>query len=247
MKNGITLHNISFSYNSSSNILSGINLTIPPGEFLGITGINGSGKTTLIQLLNGLIPHEISGKLSGDVYVDDVNTRHKPVTFFAIKVGMLFQNPDYMLFNLTVAEEIAFGLKNLKIGDIPNKINLALKDVGLEGYEERDPNSLSFGEKQKVALACILALDTPYIVLDEPIAMLDFKSALNLYHILKNLHENKQKTIIVIEHDTDFLLDFARNIIILDKGEIILKGKSAHVFRQTPILKQIGIKIPNPI
>lgn len=215
--------------------------------FLGITGVNGSGKTTMVQLFNGLIPNEIQGNLSGGVYIDGINTRHKPVSFFASKVGMLFQNPDFMLFNLTVAEEIAFGLKNLKIGNIRTKTANALKEVGLEGYEERDPNTLSFGEKQKVALACILALDTPYIILDEPIAMLDFKSALNLYHILKNLHKNKQKTIIVIEHDTDFLLDFAEEVIILDQGKIILDGTSKHIFNQIPVLKQIGIKIPYPI
>lgn len=247
MNNGISLQKVSFSYAGNSGHLTDINLTIPRGSFLGITGINGSGKTTLTQLLNGLIPHEIPGKFSGDVYVDSINTRHKPVSFFASKIGMLFQNPDFMLFNITVAEEIAFGLKNLKIPDINQKITRSLKDVGLENYENRDPNTLSFGEKQKTALACILALDTPYIVLDEPVAMLDFKSALNLYRILDNLRETQGKTIIVVEHDTDFLLTYASEVAIMDNGKILLNGKTKDIFHRTSLLKQIGIKIPRPV
>ena len=247
MKNGISLDNVSVGYSKNTHQLENINLKIKSGTFLGITGINGSGKTTLIQLLNGLIPHEIQAKLTGNVFIDEINTRSKSVSFFARSIGMLFQNPDFMLFNLTVAEEISFGLKNLKLTNQPERIKKALSDVGLAGFEKRDPQTLSFGQKQKVALSCVLAVDTPYIVLDEPVAMLDYKGAVNLYEVLTSLNKNFGKTIIVVEHDTDFLLAHAKEVAIIDKGEIIIHGETHNVFAKKVELKKIGIKIPQPI
>jgi energy-coupling factor transporter ATP-binding protein EcfA2 len=247
MKNGISLDNISVSYSKNTPQLENINLRIKSGTFLGITGVNGSGKTTLIQLLNGLIPHEIQAKLTGSVFIDEINTRSKSVSYFARSIGMLFQNPDFMLFNLTVAEEISFGLKNLKLSNQPERIKKALSDVGLAGFEKRDPQTLSFGQKQKVALACVLAVDTPYIVLDEPVAMLDYKGAVNLYEVLTSLNKNFGKTIIVVEHDTDFLLAHAKEVAIIDKGKILMHGKTRNVFAKKTELKKIGIKIPQPI
>ena len=152
-----------------------------------------------------------------------------------------------MLFNLTVAEEIAFGLKNLNLTGQSARISKALNDVGLSGFEKRDPQTLSLGEKQKVAIACVLAIDTPYIVLDEPIAMLDYKSAVNLYQLLSTLHKKYNKTIIVVEHDTDFLLTHTKEIAIIDKGKILMHGATQYIFSRQAKLKQIGIKIPQPI
>lgn len=246
MKNGISLQNVSVSYAKNTHILENINLEIKSGTFLGIVGVNGSGKTTLIQLLNGLIPHEIQAKLTGDIVIDEINTRSKQVSYFAGKIGMLFQNPDFMLFNLTVAEEIAFGLNNLKISKQPERTKKALNDVGLSGFENRDPQTLSFGQKQKVALACVLAMNTPYIVLDEPVAMLDYKSAVNLYEVLTDLNK-AGKTIIVVEHDTDFLMAHAKETVIIDKGKIFLHGATQTVFAKKSELKRIGIKNPQPI
>jgi len=245
MNKGIQLNNVSFSYNSDTSLLKDISLQIAKGAFLGITGVNGSGKTTLGLLLNGLIPHEVEGKLKGNVFIDDTNTKKKPVSYFASQIGMLFQNPDFMLFNLTVFDEIAFGLK--KQTNLSEKIGNALAMVGLENFEKRDPQTLSLGEKQKVCLASVLARDTEYIVLDEPVAMLDYKGAVNLYELLKKLNKDYGKTIVVIEHDTDFLKAFAKEIIILSNGEIILKGSTASVFSHKNELKKLGIKIPQPI
>ena len=244
MNNGIQFDNVSFSYNSVAAQLKNINLLIPKGTFFGVSGVNGSGKTTLSLLLNGLIPHEIQGKLSGDVLIDGVNTRKKPVTYFAGKIGMLFQNPDFMLFNLTVFDEIAFGLSQK---DSAQKVLKALEMVGLTKFEKRDPQTLSLGEKQKICLAGVLARDTEYIVLDEPVAMLDYEAAVNLYKLLKALNEDYGKTIIVIEHDTDFLKAFAKQVIILDQGEVVLEGVATSVFSHKEKLKNLGIKIPQQI
>lgn len=156
---------------------------------------------------------------------------------------MVFQNPDFSLFNLTVSEEIAFGLKNLNSRVDQKQITDALGLVNLKGYETRDPQALSFGEKQKVCLASVLALDVSYIVLDEPTSMLDWKSSSELYGLLKTL--NRQgKTIIVVEHDTDFLWDAASDVMILDNASIKASGAARKVLSDKKLLASLGIKQP---
>lgn len=245
MKNGIKINNVSFGYNKNTKQLKNVTLEIPESSFCGITGVNGSGKSTFTLLLNGLIPQEIKGKFNGNVYIDNANTQQKPISYFANKVGMVFQNPDFMLFNLTVSEEIEFGLKNLKLDNHTERIAKALKKVDMEDYGNCDPQTLSFGQKQKICLACILALDSKYIVLDEPTAMLDYKSAISLYELLKSIND-EGKTIIIVEHDTDFLKKYASQIAVFDQGQLVLAGTPDYVFSKTEKLQQIGIKIPHP-
>jgi energy-coupling factor transport system ATP-binding protein len=246
MEQGIRFDDVTFGYPDKPNILSHINMTIPHGTFLGITGVNGSGKSTLTYCMNGLIPHSITGKLTGNVFVDGVQTRTKSVSYFSHSVGMVFQNPDFSLFNLTVAEEIEFGLKNL-IGNVrKSQIKKALAAVGLIGYEQRDPQTLSFGEKQKVCLACVLALDVSYIILDEPTAMLDWKSSVELYELLKSLN-NEGKTVITVEHDTDFLWKYTSQTIILDKGRVKTTGATQKILSDHKLLESLGIKKPHSV
>lgn len=242
MKKGIQLNNVSYAYAGGKQILQDITLAIAPGSFVGITGVNGSGKSTLTYVINGLIPHSVPGKLTGEVMVDGVATRSKSVAYFANTVGMVFQNPDFSLFNLTVAEEIAFGLTHLKKASDEKQITQALALVGLEGFESRDPQTLSYGQKQKVSLASVLALNVSYIILDEPTAMLDWKSSIELYMLLRKL--NRQgKTIIVVEHDTDFLWEFVRDTIIIDKGNIVTYDKTRKVLGDHKQLAGFGIKV----
>ena len=241
---GISFQDVSFQYTKTRKELQSINTTISKGAFCGITGTNGSGKTTFTYLCNGLIPHAIDGTFSGNVYIDGENTRKKSLSFFSKKVGMVFQNPDFMIFNLTVREEIAFGMRNIGLTDIEKRTQRALYDVSLEGFEERDPHALSFGQKQKLCLACVLAMDTEYIVLDEPTSMLDYKNSLLLFSILSRLHK-KGKTIIVVEHDTDFLLKNATQLLVLDKGTLVMEGKPKTLFSKHKKLTELGIKIPH--
>lgn len=245
-KTGINIDKVSFSYDNKHKELDNISVAIPKGSFCGVTGTNGSGKTTLTLLLNGLIPHQVIGHYSGNTYIDGMNTRDKSVSFFSQHVGLVFQNPDFMIFNLTVYDEIAFGLLNLGKKNFDGKIKSSLEIVGLTGYEKRDPHSLSFGQKQKLCLAIVLAMETDYIVLDEPSAMLDYKSSLHLYGILASLHKSG-KTIVIVEHDTDFLYTYANQIIILEQGSIITQGNSEKVFSQKNKLENLGIKIPRKI
>jgi energy-coupling factor transporter ATP-binding protein EcfA2 len=243
MKNGIVVDHVSFAYSKNIPVLDDVSFSIAKGEFLGITGVNGSGKSTLLFLFNGLIPQSMKGNLKGKVSVDGDLTKNHPVSFFAQKVGMMFQNPDFSLFNLSVREEIEFGLKNLK--HTYNKSNIvdALHTVGLDTYIDRDPQTLSFGEKQKVCLACVLALDVDYIVLDEPGSMLDYKSCMQLYALLQTLH-HKGKTIIVVEHDTDFIRQYCQKTLIINNGKIVKSGDTKTVFEDTKILQNLGIKVP---
>lgn len=219
MNQGIILSQVSFSYLKNQPVLTNLNFQIKPGDFFTITGINGSGKSTLTYLLNGLIPHQIKGYFQGNVTIDSISTREKPVSFFAAKVGLVFQNPDFSLFNLTVKDELAFGLTNLHQDNPDQKIKRALDQVHMWKYLNRDPQSLSFGQKQKVCLACALALNPDYLVLDEPTAMLDHPSAIELYQILTQLNQ-QGKTIIVVEHHQEFIAEFSKSTIVLHQGQI---------------------------
>jgi energy-coupling factor transport system ATP-binding protein len=241
--NNITLANVTFSYQKNTPILKNLSCTINSGTFLGIIGVNGSGKSTFSYLLNSLIPQVIKGNLSGEILIDGVSTQKNDSSYFAKKVGMVFQNPDFSLFNLTVKEELEFGLDNLKISNKEEKILHALSAVGMQDFLTKDPKTLSFGQKQKICLASVLALDTKYIVLDEPVAMLDYKSSLEVYKILTELN-NQGKTIIAIEHDTDFLQKFAKEVLILNQGEIIAFDTTEKIFSNVQLLQELGIKVP---
>lgn len=244
MSSLIKIDHVSFSYQKDNWVLQNICLNIASGEFLGITGVNGSGKSTLIYLLNGLIPHLIKGKLTGKVYIEGEDSTSCDVAYFSKKVGLVFQNPDFSLFNLTVEEEIAFAINNLKLDKRRERIKKSLMLVGLTGFEKRDPQTLSMGEKQKVSLASVLALDCQCIVLDEPTEMLDYKSSLELYKILCLLKRNG-KTIISVDHDTDFLYKYTDRVLLLDKGKIKALGKSKKILSNKKLLNYLGIKQPN--
>jgi len=246
MTKGIVFDHVSFHYPDKADVVRDVTFTVRSGDFVGITGVNGSGKSTLTYCMNGLIPHSIPGSLHGGVTVDGVDTKEKSVSYLSHSVGMVFQNPDFSLFNLTVAEEVAFGLKNLKGTVNRQAIADALALVGLAGFENRDPQTLSFGEKQKVNLASVLALDVSYIVLDEPTAMLDHRSSVELYQLLKRLNE-KGKTIIVVEHDTDFLWDFASSMLVISGGLIVSEGETREVLSNKKLLSSLGIKKPQGV
>lgn len=241
--NIITIKNATFRYGKSY-ALTDITLTIDSGEFLGVVGSNGSGKTTLTYLLNGLIPHMIDGTLEGNVSVCGQSTKTQNVSFFARRVGMVFQNPDFSLFNLTVREEILFGLNSLKIADTEDRMMDALRLVGMEKYTDRNPRTLSYGQKQKINIASVLALNTDIIVLDEPSAMLDYKNAIELYEILTVANAN-DKTIIVVDHDTDLVAQYCSRVVLMHEGQIATSGTTKRVFAATKKLKQLHIKPPH--
>lgn len=223
----IALSNIHYRYSRTPGpwALQGINLTIKEGEYVLLCGRSGSGKSTFGFLLNGLIPHFFEGTFEGAVAVCGQDTRNKTVADLLSTVGLVFQNADAQLFNSTVESEIAFGLESLGLDaeKIEGIIENTAKELGLEHLLDRSPMSLSGGEKRLVAIASVLSLDPPVIVLDEPLAHLDWEGAGKVREALRDLHR-KGKTLVVIEQRMSGVLDDVNRCIVLGRGEILFDG-----------------------
>jgi len=210
----ILVQNLTYRYGDVL-ALSGVNLTIRKGEFVAIVGENGSGKTTLVKHFNRLL-----SPTSGDVIVNRKNTKECSIAALACDVGLVFQNPDHMFFADTVREEIAYGVKNLGIENGDVLIDSALRDAGLTDSAGLYPRWLSRGERQRLGIACIVAMQPSVIVLDEPTTGLDGCEALLVIDILKKLQE-KGHTIIIITHNRDIAEHCADRIITMESGKII--------------------------
>jgi len=210
----ISVQNLTHCYGDVK-ALSGITLTIRKGEFIAIVGENGSGKTTLVKHFNHLL-----SPTSGDVIVNGKNTKTCSIAALACDVGLVFQNPDHMFFADTVREEIAYGVKNLNVKNGDAVIDAALRDAGLYESAGLYPRWLSRGERQRLGIACVVAMQPSVIVLDEPTTGLDGYEALLVIDILKNLQENGH-TIIIITHNRDIADHCADRIITMESGKII--------------------------
>ncbi|AFN04784.1 energy-coupling factor ABC transporter ATP-binding protein [Pyrococcus furiosus DSM 3638] len=246
----IEVRDVSFKYFGAKQYsLRDVNLTVRKGEFLGVVGPSGSGKSTFCLTLNGIIPHSIKGEFSGEVIVDGLNTLNYPVSKLSQIVGLVFQNPESQLFNMTVLEEVAFALENLGIEreEMWKRIRWALKLVGLWEKKEHSPLALSGGEKQRLAIASVLVMKPKVLVLDEPTSQLDPLGKEEILSLVKLLNKEEKITVVLVEHNTDFLLEHADRIVVFDKGTIILEGKPEEVFENVDILMSIGIKIPTRI
>jgi len=243
----IKIENLEFAYDKEK-VLNNINLEIKQGEFVGIVGATGCGKSTFAFCLNGIIPHSIQGTFSGNVFIDGQNTNSSNVANLSKKVGLVFQDPDSQIFALTVVDEIAFGLENQGISKekIKTKVNQVLYNIRIDNLKERETYTLSFGQKQKVCIASILALDPDVLVLDEPTAQLDYKDTREIYKILGKLNQ-QGKTIILIEHKSDWLARYVSRILVLNNAKFELDGKPEEVFNHTDYLEKIGLKVPDLI
>jgi energy-coupling factor transporter ATP-binding protein EcfA2 len=236
----ISITDLSISYNKNP-ILTDISIEIPDGEFIGLVGKNGSGKSTLAHSIMGLIPQAIPGSITGDIVIDGIHESSSSIADRARKVGMVFQDPGMVIFNPTVREEVLFGVNNLGL-DLPEeRMRQAVQDVGLVGLEERDPQTLSEGQKQQLCIASVLAMGTNTLMLDEPIAHLDYENACLVYTLLQKLNI-QGKTIIVIEHDTDFVFAYCSRTCVLHKGTIVMDGKTENVFRNAEKIQKYGVK-----
>ena len=210
----INVRELSYAYGDIL-ALDTISLTIQSGEFVALVGENGSGKTTLVKHFNRLLT-----PTRGDVIVNGKNTRECSITDLARHVGLVFQNPDHMFFADTVKEEVEFGLKNLGITDGEKIIDAALSEVGLVHTRALYPRWLSRGERQRLAIACVIAMQPAIIVLDEPTTGLDGNEARLVLEILKKLQQ-KGHTIVIITHNRDIAINCADRIITMEKGTIV--------------------------
>lgn len=245
----IAITGLSSYYNRGSiyqiQALNNINLTIEQGEFVGLIGHTGSGKSTLIQHINGLLKPD-----EGSVTVNDVtiNKDSKNLSELRKSVGLVFQYPEYQLFEETVLKDIAFGPRNIGVpeNDIERRVRDALELVDLEfsDYAERSPFELSGGEKRRVAIAGVLAMEPSILMLDEPTAGLDPKARKDLLAELVRLHERRGITMIMVSHSMDEIAQVAQRIIAMKKGQIVMDKPIDQAFEDVPFLENIGLGIP---
>jgi energy-coupling factor transporter ATP-binding protein EcfA2 len=243
----IAFENFSFSYEETKEpALKNINLRIKKGEVVLVTGPAGAGKSTLCCCMNGLIPHFYSGKIEGKVLVKGVDTQALTIGQLNTQVGLVFQDPESQLFNFTVEDEIAFGPENLGIE--PDKVNALVDEmirrVRLEGYNKRNPLTLSGGEKQACAIASILAMNPNIVIFDEPTSNLDPIGTQSVIQLITDLAKREKKTMIIVEHNlADLVTKVDRMIVMLDGG-ILFDDSPKEVFRHVDKLNEIGVNIP---
>ncbi|RZN36079.1 MAG: ATP-binding cassette domain-containing protein [Methanosarcinales archaeon] len=244
----IDIQNLSYTYpNMSKPTLSNINLHIDDGEFVLLLGASGSGKSTLIQCLNGLVPKVTGGNLEGDIVVNGKNVRNYKVQQLALDVGIIFQNPDTQLFSLTVGKDVAFGPENLGMPkkEILGRMARAMHIVGVDDLQDRFIFTLSGGEKQRVAMAGTLAMEPHVMVLDEPTSDLDPVGTGEVLSIVRRLNQEKDITIILIEHKIDEVVHLADRVVVMDQGKIIMDDTPDKIFNNGhDQLKSIGIALP---
>jgi len=242
MDSAVSLERVSFAY-SEKEVLRGISLEIKRGEFVALLGPIACGKTTLLTVMNGLIPHSIKGRLEGSARLVGMDTRKTPMRELARHAGFLFQDPEDQIFSLSVRDEVEFALRNFGIAEAERKkrVEDTLSMLSLEHVVDADPSELSQGQKQKVALASVLAYGPDVLLLDEPASSLDHRSAEEVYGLIQQLNE-KGKTIIAVEHDTDLVAERADRLLVMDQGKIVKDGKPEDVFAQD--VSAYGIKEP---
>ena len=240
----IKIENLTYRYSSKSPfILKELNLEIKKGEFVALIGENGAGKTTLLKQLNGM-----NKPTSGTVLINGKDTKSSKTSEMAKHIGYLFQNPDHQIFCDSVYEEIAFGLKNQdklasQTNETKQKVNDIAELLNLTHLLKENPFNLSKGEKQRVALASILALETEILVLDEPTTGQDYKECMEIMEIVRTLNE-KGTTVIVVSHDMEIVQDFAKRVVILYNGNILEDGITKEIFLNEKSLMLAGIKPP---
>lgn len=225
--------------------LDNVNLTIEDGEFLALIGHTGSGKSTLIQHLNGLLEPS-----SGRILVDEVDITSKEVKLSNIrkKIGLVFQYPEYQLFEETIEKDVAFGPNNLGLSseEVSSRVKKSMEMVGLdyETYKDVSPFDLSGGQKRRVAIAGVIAMEPKVLILDEPTAGLDPKGRDDILEQIKILHEKYKMTIVLVSHSMEDVGKLAERIVVMNGGKIELLGKPSEIFKEVETLERIGLAVP---
>lgn len=229
--------------------LKNITASFEHGKFYGVIGENAGGKTTLCNLIRGLIPHFYKGKLEGQALIEGEDIRTLDIDLLSTKIGYIFQNPFTQISGVrkTVFEEIALGLKNLGMPreEMIEKVLHIAKLVHIENLLQNNPNALSGGQRQRVAFASIIAMDTDTFVIDEPTSQLDPEGTEGIFEIIHTLKE-QGKTIILVEHKVDLLAEYADEILVLYKGELIAKGATKEVLSDVS-LSEKGVLLPRTV
>jgi energy-coupling factor transport system ATP-binding protein len=246
----IVLENVSYTYMPGTpyrrEALRNVDLTIEPGEFLGIIGHTGSGKSTLLQHLNGLLR-----PTSGVVKVDGTDLRDKKAEKGRLRqrVGMVFQYPEHQLFEETIFDDVAFGPRNLGLSpdEVSHRVESALERVGLPAseYATRSPFRISGGQMRRVALAGVLALQPEYLVLDEPSAGLDPRGRDEIFEQIMQLYQSSGMAVVLVTHNMEDVARMAKRLIVMNRGQVEFDGRPADLFHDTTLqLHEFGISLP---
>ena len=243
--NIIEIEDLTYTYpGAETPILDHVNLQVEKGDFLAIVGNNGCGKSTLCKTLNGLIPHFITGEFSGRVLVDGVNTLEADVGALAKKAGYVYQDFENQIVRPTVLDDASYACLNYAMGDYEKRGKEALGLCGLEGREQDYVWSLSGGQTHLLALAGAVSLGPEVLILDEPIAQLDPGHADRIYGVLKELNEKHGKTILVIEHHTEYIADYCKHVVLMRNGKIAWKLPANEALRRVGELRESNIFPP---
>ena len=243
----IEISQLTFRYREGADpILKGIDLSIPDGAFVGVTGAAGSGKSTLTYAVNGIIPHCYPGDFYGSVRVDGLDTCEASLTDISRLVGSVCQDIDSQMVSSVVEDEVLYGLENFGVpkNEVEGRVTEALAAMGIEDLRHRGIAELSGGQKQKVAVASVIALKPRVLVLDEPTAELDPASSVAVFDLLKRYSEENGTTVIVVEQKIALLSEYADELLIVDGGEIRFRGTPAEVLTHSDELLEIGVNCP---
>ncbi len=226
-------------------VLHGVNLKVGRGEVVGLLGPTGSGKSTVCLALAGLVPHSTGGVFGGNVTVGGLNTKREAVSALAQKVGLVFQDAESQLFNMTVEDEVAFGPESLGLprAEIIERVDWALRAVRMNDHRARSPFQLSGGQKKRVALAAVLAMRPEILVLDEPTAELDPLGKTELGQVLVELKQAGM-TLVIVEQDMEVLAHLADRLALLAEGRVVLEGSPREIFSRPQRLRTLGLEAP---
>lgn len=236
----IQVEDVTHTYPNGTQALKGISLSIERGEIVGVIGQNGSGKTTLVKHFNGLLR-----PTSGKVIIDGRDVSREPTSRLARTVGYVFQNPDHQIFSNTVWEEVVFGPKNIGLppDEVERNAEHALRQMDLLEFKQMHPMRLSRGRRQRLAIASVLAMRPPVMILDEPTGGMDREQVRRLRTVLDELHAGGH-TIILVTHDLEVLAEVCTRAIVLCQGELLLDGTPREVFRHQEELRRTFIQPP---
>ena len=237
----IRIVQLKHTYHDGSEALRGIDLSVDEGEKVGIVGPNGAGKSTLLLHLNGAL-HAHGPEAMGTVSVFGKDLAGGTLPEVRREVGLVFQDPDDQLFMPTVFEDVAFGPLQMGLDEdeVRRRVAAALEQVGLEGYEEKSPHHLSFGEKRSVAIATVLSMRPRLIVLDEPSSNLDPRGRRGLRAILRDLSQTQ----VIATHDLEFVLEVCSRCVVLDGGRVVGDGPTRSILGDAALMDRHGLEVP---
>jgi energy-coupling factor transporter ATP-binding protein EcfA2 len=253
----IVVKDFSYKYpHTSAPALRNINLSIKPGEFIGVVGPTGAGKSTLCLALAGLIPQVLGGRLQGQILLDGKDAASTPLEELLFRteekkaiVGLTLQDPEAQLVGLTVEEDLAFGPENLGLPTelIQERVTEVLDLIRMDGFRFTFPFKLSGGQKQRIAIGSTMALLPQVLILDEPTSELDPIGRKEVFSVIDDLKTRANLAIVVVEHHSEELALFCDRIIVMNEGSILLDDSAAHVFHQTDLLHSIGVRPPDGV